>query len=188
LWLATVAASVLLLGLILWPFLGSLGPAEALQDPWGPVSVDLSDLGTGKTMVVKWRDRPILILRRSVTDVARLSELDDRLFDPRSAIDPDPPYIEKGYRSIRPEYFVMESVSTYCGCSLVYTKETFGWDLPGGLFYDSCHTGVYDVAGRLLAETAVTPPPSCYPRMRNARIPPYRFSSEREITIGEDPD
>ena len=173
--------------LIVFVFIGSMRPSEktkANYERW-PVEVNASNLKVGEYKIVKWDKKPIIILRRNPEIVATLGSLDAELYDPDSTIDPDPGFIKKTQRSIVPEYFVGFAISTYCGCGLKFSKEFGYFNLRGGMFYDPCHTGVYDIAGRLLKSTILKPVPACKnERMSNMKIPPYKVVGDTTIVIG----
>ena len=105
-------------------------------------------------------------------------------------MDPEPNYIKQGYRSIKPEYFVAYGYSTHCGCTLVYSGEVDGYstEIPGGVFYDLCQVATYDIAGRVIAESAEPGPSKLSPpKVAYLLIPPHRSSSDGAIVIGEEP-
>jgi ubiquinol-cytochrome c reductase iron-sulfur subunit len=174
-------------GFIAVVFIGSLRPSEKAEANYGrkPIEVKVGSLNVGEYKIVSWDKKPIVILRRNPDIVATLRSIDSELYDPDSTIDPDPEFIQKTQRSISPEYFVGFAISTYCGCGLQYDNEFWDFKLPGGLFYDPCHTGVYDIAGRLLKSTIIKPPPACKnERMANMKIPPYSVIDDTTIIIG----
>lgn len=169
-------------------FMQSMGPSAAVKyNTSRPVRVDVSEMKVGEVKEVSWADRPVYILRRAPEEVANLNMLDAELSDPHSIADPDFKYIEKTFRSIKPEFFVVVGVSTHCGCILSYTKDASNWkNMPGGFFYDACHVATYDVAGRVLAASAAPSQSKYLPsRVTNLVIPPHRYVSSTEIVIGE---
>jgi ubiquinol-cytochrome c reductase iron-sulfur subunit len=174
-------------GFIAVVFISSLQPSEKAEANYErkTVEVEVGILKVGEYKIVSWDKKPIVILRRNPDIVATLSSINSELNDPDSTIDPDPEFIKKTQRSISPEYFVGFAISTYCGCGLKYGNEFGDFNLPGGLFYDPCHTGVYDIAGRLLKSTMIKPVPACKnERMSNMKIPPYKFIDDTTIVIG----
>lgn len=169
-------------------FMQSMEPSAAVKSNTSrPVRVDVSEMKIGELKKVTWADRPVYILRRVPAEVAKLSMLDAELSDPHSVTDPDFKYIEKTFRSIKPEFFVVVGVSTHCGCILNYSKDASNWkNMPGGIFYDACHIATYDAAGRVLAASAAPGPSKYLPsRVTNLVIPPHRYVSPTEIMIGE---
>lgn len=175
---------------VLYVFMQSMEPSAAVKsNATRPVRVDVSEIKIGELKKVTWADRPVYILRRAPAEVAKLSILDAELSDPHSIADPDFKYIEKTFRSIKPEFFVVVGVSTHCGCILNYTKDASNWkNMPGGFFYDACHVATYDAAGRVLAASAAPSQSKYLPsRVTNLVIPPHRYVSPTEIMLGEAP-
>ena len=164
------------------PFAASLQPSAKTTAAGAAVEVDLSSIGEGELRVVEWRRKPVWILRRSQDEVAALEKLDDELRDPRSQDSEQPEYVDSEYRSIKPEWLVLLGVCTHLGCSPTYRPDKapadLGKDWPGG-FLCPCHGGRYDLAGRVFKGV---PPPL------NLAVPPYRFTDDNRLVIGEDPE
>lgn len=179
------------LGAVAWVLIAGTGPSariDANLENKGPIEVDVGDLKIGEYKLIEWWDRPVIILRRDPARVAALSHIDDRLYDPLSIEHPDPAYIRPVQRSLRAEYFVAFNISTYCNCGLMYTDTHPDIQVPGGVFFDPCHTGVYDSAGRLFLKGMRTPARACNnERMTNMRIPPHHFKSRDVWVIGRAP-
>lgn len=178
---AAIAASI--------PFVKSCSPgARERAKSMTEVFVDLKGMEDGEVKRTIWEGKPIIIIKRSSEVVAKLGSINNLLYDPYSNIDVDNLYIQKVQRSIKPEYFVGINISSYCGCSLAYAKKWGGYELPGGVLYDPCHIGTYDVAGRLLANSFMektSGPCAESGKMRNMRIPPHQFISETQLKIGD---
>lgn len=170
---AGVAAAVV-------PFLTALAPSAKTKAVGGAVEVDVSGLAPGDKVTVKWRGKPVWILRRSKDALAELGDMDDKLRDPGSAIDRQPEYAKNEYRSINPEYLVVIGLCTHLGCSPNYlarnTEHDFGADWKGG-FFCPCHGSKFDLAGRVFKDV---PAPS------NLVVPKHQFISESVILIGDD--
>jgi ubiquinol-cytochrome c reductase iron-sulfur subunit len=141
----------------------------------------VSRLEPGAMVRVEWRGRVIFIVRRTEAMLSKLGELADMLADPNSEnIEQQPEYARKEFRSIRPEYLVVEGVCTHFGCAPVARFELgpadLGADWPGG-FFCPCHGSKFDLAGRVFKSV---PAPS------NLVVPPHRFVNETTILIGVD--
>ena len=162
------------------PFIANLTPSEKAKALGAPIEVDLSDLAPGQLKIEKWQGKPIWILRRGEKTLEELPELNDKLRDPDSEVDQQPPYAKNLYRSIEPEYLIVIGLCTHLGCSPKYVPENeennLGEDWKGG-FFCPCHGSRFDLAGRVF--TGV-PAPS------NLVVPPYQFISDTRILIGDD--
>lgn len=162
------------------PFALSFKPSARAQALGAPVEVDVSKIELGALLKVEWRGRLIYILRRSPDMLAELKKDVNLLRDPTSQDSTQPSYAQNEYRSIRPEFLVMEGVCTHLGCAPAPRFEVAPADLgptwPGG-FYCPCHGSKFDLAGRVF--TGVPAP-------TNLAVPPYRFVNDSTIQIGSD--
>ncbi|MGD8339177.1 MAG: ubiquinol-cytochrome c reductase iron-sulfur subunit [Gammaproteobacteria bacterium] len=163
------------------PFVASFKPSARAQALGAPVQRDVSRLEPGAMVRVEWRGRVIFIVRRTQAMLTKLGEITDMLADPNSEnTEQQPEYAANEFRSIRPEYLVVEGVCTHFGCAPVARFELgpadLGADWPGG-FFCPCHGSKFDLAGRVFNSV---PAPS------NLVVPPYRFVNETTILIGVD--
>lgn len=163
------------------PFVASFRPSARAQALGAPVQRDVSRLEPGAMVRVEWRGRVIFIVRRTEAMLSKLGELAGMLADPNSEnIEQQPEYAANEFRSIRPEYLVVEGVCTHFGCAPVARFELgpadLGADWPGG-FFCPCHGSKFDLAGRVFRSV---PAPS------NLVVPPHRFVNETTILIGVD--
>jgi len=160
-----------------------MDPSLKAQAAGAPVDVDVSKLKVGQLMTVEWRGKPIWILRRNQEILDRMEELNDMLRDPHSEeLSQQPTYAKNEYRSIKPEYMVMEGICTHLGCAPTFRPEIAPADLGAkwkGGFFCPCHGSRYDLSGRVYAGV---PAPS------NLKVPPYRFVTDTRIMIGVDPE
>lgn len=162
----------------LTPFAASWLPSAKAQAAGAPVEVDLSQLAPGQQVVVPWRGKPVWIIRRTPEMLHQLQGHDDQLRDPASLVEQQPNYVNKTFRSIKPEYLVLVGICTHLGCSPKYLPQIneLGPNWPGG-FYCPCHGSTFDLAGRVFKGV---------PAPINLAVPPYRFVNEHIIIIGED--
>jgi len=165
------------------PFILSMDPSLKAQAAGAPVEVDISKMKIGQLLTVEWRGKPVWILRRDQATLDRMETLNDKLRDPHSEeVTQQPPYAKNEYRSIKPEYMVMEGICTHLGCSPTFRPEIAPADLgpewKGG-FFCPCHGSRYDLSGRVYAGV---PAPS------NLKVPPYRFVTDTRILIGVNPE
>ncbi len=71
---AAAAIGALGVGLVAWPFLGSLRPSARTRSEGAPVSIDVSRLAPSEQVTVLWRGKPVWVLRRSA-EMLELSEV-----------------------------------------------------------------------------------------------------------------
>jgi ubiquinol-cytochrome c reductase iron-sulfur subunit len=162
------------------PFIASWEPSERARAMGAPVTVDLSKLELGQMVTYVWRRQPIYIFKRSPEMVASLPTHDGRLKDPQSKESDQPAYARNERRSRRADIAVLIATCTHLGC---LPKQRFepgdavlGTDWPGG-FLCPCHGSRFDMAGRVFNGS---------PASTNLRIPPYSFTGENTLVIGQD--
>jgi len=165
------------------PFLISMSPSERAKNSGAPVSYDFSRLEPGQMVKVEWRGKPVALLNRTPEMMDGLKKIEPSLADPESNKSIQPEYAKNFDRSdqSRPELLVMESVCTHLGCSPVEKlaigpDEQMGDDSQGG-FFCPCHGSKFDLAGRVYKNVPAT---------SNMPVPPYKFTSESVILIGDD--
>lgn len=166
-----------------WPFLASMRPSARAQAAGAPVEVDLEPIEPGQLVRVKWRGKPVWIVYRTEEMLENLEKLEDKLRDPDSeVVSQTPPFARNRWRSIKPEYLVLIGICTHLGCSPTYRPEVapedLGPDWLGG-FFCPCHGSLFDMAGRVYKGV---------PAPTNLEVPPYRYTSERRILVGEAPE
>ncbi|MDR2688935.1 MAG: ubiquinol-cytochrome c reductase iron-sulfur subunit, partial [Azoarcus sp.] len=159
-----------------------LTPSERAKAAGASVEADISKLAPGEKMVVKWRGKPVWILRRTPEMLAALEKHNNRLSDPNSERPQQPAYAKNTNRSIdSSEYLVVVGICTHLGCSpsnklKAGTEEGMSTDWPGG-FFCPCHGSQFDLAGRVFKEM---PAPS------NLEVPKHKYLTATTILIGED--
>ena len=157
------------------PFLASWNPSARAQSAGAPVEADIGKLEPGQQLVVKWRGKPVWIVRRDEEALATLAKATEVLRDPASDESNQPEYAKNEFRSIKPEYLVVVGICTHLGCSPTYRPEITA-DWLGG-FFCPCHGSKFDLSGRVY---------SGVPAPTNLDVPPYRFVSDSSVLIGED--
>jgi ubiquinol-cytochrome c reductase iron-sulfur subunit len=169
---ATVGAAV--------PFVASMLPSERAKAAGAPVEAEIAVLQPGELRVFEWRGKPVWVLRRTKEMLDSLKAVVPNLTDPDSKHSEQPPYAKNEFRSLKPEYMVMEGVCTHLGCSPQLkpadAKAEMGSDWVGG-FYCPCHGSKFDYAGRVFRGA---------PAPVNLKVPPYTFASDLALVIGED--
>jgi len=180
-----VAATTLVggvgVGFAMVPFVSSMQPSAKARAAGAPVRVDISKLEPGQKLTVEWRGKPVWIVNRTEEMLDTLAQVDPELADPESLKSEQPAYITGEDRSIKPDVLVMVGICTHLGCSPTFRPDVapidLGADWKGG-FFCPCHGSKFDISGRVFASM---------PAPKNLPIPPYRFLSETELVIGEDP-
>ena len=157
------------------PFVKSWNPSERAKAAGAPVEADISKLQSGQQIIVKWRGKPVWVVRRGQEALDTLNNLADKLRDADSEDSIQPDYAKNEYRSIKPEYLIMVGICTHLGCSPTYVP-TITADFQGG-FFCPCHGSKFDFAGRVY---------SGVPAPTNLTIPPHYFIDDGRILIGED--
>ncbi len=160
------------------PFLASLKPSARAQALGAPVEVAIGSMEPGELVRVLWRGKLIFVLRRSEDMLNRLADNLDDLRDPDSAVvEQQPDYAANEFRSVRPEYLVIEGSCTHLGCAPLEDFEVRPTENWGGGFFCPCHGSKFDLAGRVYKGV---------PAPTNLRIPPHRFVRDDLILIGQD--
>ena len=146
-----------------WPFLKSMNPAQDTL-ALGSTEVDISEIGVGEAITVKWRGKPVFIRRRTSDEISEANNVDVSLLkDPENDID----------RVEKDEWLVVLGVCTHLGCVPLGQKmsdskgEYNGWFCP-------CHGSHYDSSGRIRKG----------PAPDNLAVPPYTFVNNSTIKIG----
>jgi len=161
------------------PFVSSWWPSARARAAGAPVTVDVSSLQMGQKMVVEWRGKPVWVVRRSEATLKQLRDPASYLRDPDSSASVQPEFAENPARALKPEYLILVGLCTHLGCSPLYKPEVgsseFGKDWAGG-FYCPCHGSKFDLSGRVYIGV---------PAPINLEVPPYFFSEDGVVTIGE---
>jgi ubiquinol-cytochrome c reductase iron-sulfur subunit len=177
---ATSAVGAVGVGFAAVPFLASWNPSARAKAAGAPAEADISKLEPGQLLRVKWRGKPVWVVRRTDANLKDLASLDDQLADPASEIPQQPEYCKNAHRSIKPEYLVAVGICTHLGCSPTYRPDVapadLGSDWKGG-FFCPCHGSRFDLAGRVY---------SGVPAPTNLVVPPHQFVSDTQILIGVD--
>ncbi len=176
---STAAMSAVGVAAIATPFVRSWYPSAKAEAAGAPVSQDLSKLEAGQMIVVKYRGKPIFLVKRTKEMMDNLSKVESSLADPKSEGSLQPDYCKNNSRSKdNSEVLVCEGVCTHLGCAPNYRPDVGAADLGGsswvGGFLCPCHGSKYDLAGRVY---------SGQPAPRNLPIPEYSISGTI-LTVG----
>ena len=177
---ATTVVGAVGVGFVLVPFVSSMQPSAKARAAGAPVRADISKLEPGQMIRVKWRGKPVWMVKRTEEMLETLPTLDGDLRDPESLQPMQPDYAQNGYRSIKPELLVTVGICTHLGCSPTYRPDVapadLGPDWKGG-FFCPCHGSTFDLAGRVYKGV---------PAPLNLEVPPHRYLGDNEIIVGED--
>ncbi len=162
------------------PFLASWQPSARAKAAGAPVQADISKLEMGALLRIKWRGKPVWVVRRTKEMLDALPTLDEVLRDPNSEESDQPSYCMNGLRSQKTEYFIGVGICTHLGCSPTYRPKVAPADLGAewkGGFFCPCHGSRFDLAGRVYAGV---------PAPLNLVIPPHQYLSATDVLIGDD--
>ncbi|WP_027856114.1 ubiquinol-cytochrome c reductase iron-sulfur subunit [Marinobacterium jannaschii] len=164
------------------PFVASWNPSAKAKSAGAPVKVDVSKLEPGQQTIVKWRGKPVWIVRRGDEALANLEKITDTLADPNSEVPQQPAYVPgTAARALkRDDIVVLVGICTHLGCSPTYRPEIAPEDLGAewvGGFYCPCHGSRFDLSGRVIQGS---PAPS------NLVIPPHSYEGQDVIIVGVD--
>ena len=148
-----------------WPFIDQMNPAADTL-ALASVEVDLSAVGEGESILVKWRGKPVFIRHRTATEIEQ-ARLADQIGLPDVQLD------EERVTEGKEQWLVLVGVCTHLGCVPLGTKsgdekgEFGGWFCP-------CHGSHYDTSGRIRKG----------PAPKNLPVPEYAFLSDTVLKIG----
>lgn len=163
LYIATAAVGAVGAALAAWPIIDSLNPSRDVL-ALASVELDLAPIDVGQRVTVKWRGRPVFVVRRTKKEIAQARADDDAdLRDPATDAE----------RVKRPEWLIVIGVCTHLGCVPLGQKPTDPRGRWGGWFCP-CHGSYYDTAGRVRKG----------PAPANLWLPPYTFIDETRVRIG----
>ena len=177
--IATSVTSVVGILFATIPFISSFQPNKKAKALGAAIKIDVSKLEAGSILKVIWRGQPIWVLRRSEGMLKTLQKKNLNLTDPESEMSVQPNFAQNKFRSLKPEFFIVEGVCTHLGCApiekLTLPSVDMGSDWEGG-FYCPCHGSKFDLSGRVF---------SGFPAPANLRVPPHRYQDENTVIIGE---
>ena len=175
----TAAIGAVGVGAIATPFVRSWYPSAKAEAAGAAVVQDISGIENGQMITVKYRAKPIFVVKRTEEMVANLSKVTPKLSDPNSEASVQPEACKNETRSLQPELLVVEGVCTHLGCAPTYRPEVGAADLGGadwfGGFFCPCHGSLYDLAGRVY---------NGVPAPTNLPVPIYSIDGSI-LTVGE---
>ncbi|MCF4099073.1 ubiquinol-cytochrome c reductase iron-sulfur subunit [Maritalea mediterranea] len=160
LYVATGAVGAVGAAAVAWPLIDQMNP-DASVLALASIEFDLSSVGVGESVTIKWRGFPVFVRHRTPEEIeeARAVPL-DALKDPET----DAQRVKEGHE----EWLIMIANCTHLGCVPVgEAGEYDGWFCP-------CHGSHYDTAGRIRKG----------PAPKNLVVPEYQFLSDTVVQIG----
>lgn len=176
---STAAIGAVGVAAVATPFVRSWTPSAKAEAAGAAVTQDIGSVEEGQMIVVKYRGKPIYIVKRTEDMLATLDPVQSLLVDPDSNESLQPEYTKNQTRSLEPGILVVEGVCTHLGCAPGYRPEVGAADLGGndwyGGFFCACHGSKYDLAGRVYKGV---------PAPLNLPIPDYNLDGTI-LTVGE---
>jgi ubiquinol-cytochrome c reductase iron-sulfur subunit len=160
LYVATAAVGGVGVAAAVWPLIDQMNP-DASVLALSSIEFDLSAIGEGDSVTIKWRGLPVFVRHRTPQEIkeAQDTPLSD-LKDP----EPDSNRVKEGHD----QWLIMIANCTHLGCIPVGESGDYdGWFCP-------CHGSQYDSSGRIRKG----------PAPKNLVVPPYKFLSDTLVQIG----
>lgn len=175
----TAAIGAVGVGAIATPFVRSWLPSAKAEAAGAPTVQDISGIESGQMITIKYRGKPIFVVKRTDEMVANLTKVAPKLSDPNSDASVQPESCKNETRSLDPSLLVVEGVCTHLGCAPGFRPEVGAADLGGsdwfGGFFCPCHGSKYDLAGRVFTGM---------PAPLNLPVPVYSLEGTI-LTVGE---
>lgn len=176
---STAAIGAVGVAAVATPFVRSWTPSAKAEAAGAAVTQDIGSVEEGQMIVVKYRGKPIYIVKRTEDMLATLDPVQSLLLDPDSNESLQPEYTKNQTRSLEPGILVVEGVCTHLGCAPGFRPDVGAADLGGndwyGGFFCACHGSKYDLAGRVYKGV---------PAPLNLPIPDYSLDGTI-LTVGE---
>jgi ubiquinol-cytochrome c reductase iron-sulfur subunit len=160
--IAAIAGAAGAAGMLAWPLVDQMNPSSDTL-ALASIEFDLSKVGEGQQVVVKWRGKPLFVRNRTADQIAKAVK-DDNASDLK-----DPQADAARHLPGKPNYLVLVGTCTHLGCvPTVGGGEYGGWFCP-------CHGSVYDTSGRIRKG----------PAPKNLQLPsPLALLSDTKVKIG----
>jgi len=176
LYAATAAVGIAGIAAAAWPLLDQMNPDARVRAAGDIVGVDLGGLEPAERRVLRWKNYPIFVVRRTAAMLKAMQETSfvATLVDPDSAKRQQPAYARNWHRSLDPAYAVLVGVCTACSCVPEYFAEASAINVAGG-YICTCCASHYDPAGRAYSG----------PAQFNLPVPPYASAGASKILLGK---
>jgi len=162
------------------PFVASWQPSAKAKAAGADVQVDISAIQLGQMIRVKWRGKPVWIVRRTPDLLQSLSVHEGELSDPNSEAEQQPTFAQNQYRSLKSEYLILVGICTHLGCSPQHLADGAFEEYAEGVaegFFCPCHGSKFDMAGRVFRGV---------PAPLNLVVPPYQYVDDNTVIIGSE--
>jgi ubiquinol-cytochrome c reductase iron-sulfur subunit len=173
LYYATAGAGAVTAGAAIWPLVNQMNPTADVQ-ALSSIRVDVSSVGEGTQLTVKWLGKPVFIRRRTAEEIeaarsVELSELPDKNARNDNISGDAPASDENRALDEAGEWLVQMGVCTHLGCVPIGdgAGDFGGWFCP-------CHGSHYDSSGRIRRG----------PAPENLPIPVAQFVDDVTIQLG----
>jgi ubiquinol-cytochrome c reductase iron-sulfur subunit len=176
LYAATAVVGIAGIAAAAWPLLDQMNPDARVRTAGDIVGVDLGGLEPAERRVLRWKNYPIFVVRRTPAMLKAMQETSfvATLVDPDSAKRQQPAYARNWHRSLDPAYAVLVGVCTACSCVPEYFAEASAINVAGGYICPCCASH-YDSAGRAYSG----------PAQFNLPVPPYAAAGAGKILLGK---
>ncbi|KAH0950556.1 hypothetical protein HN011_003175 [Eciton burchellii] len=144
--------------MVVHELLGTLG-ASADVMALSKIEIKLNTIPEGKSVVFKWRGKPLFVRHRTDTEIQTESKV-----DVASLRDPE----EDNIRTKDPKWLVVLGICTHLGCVPIANAGDFGG------YYCPCHGSHYDASGRIRKG----------PAPLNLEVPPHSFPESNVLVVG----
>ena len=146
-----------------WPLVDQMNPAADTLAA-STTEVNLAPIEPGQRLIVKWRGKPVFIVRRTKEQIEEA-----RSVNVANLVDPETDEM----RAKKAEWLIIVGVCTHLGCIPSGTKQGEVKGEYGGWFCP-CHGSHYDTSGRIRKG----------PAPKNLPVPEYKFLSDNVVKIG----
>lgn len=158
---AGVGAAVIVL-----PLINSMSPAADTL-ALSTTELDISGIEPGQSVKSTFRKQPLFVRHLTPAEIAEADAVS--LADLR-----DPQSLADRTKAGKSEWLITLGVCTHLGCVPLGAGEGENKG-PFGGYFCPCHASAYDTAGRIRSGPAPT----------NLEVPPYEFTSDTTILVGE---
>jgi ubiquinol-cytochrome c reductase iron-sulfur subunit len=168
------------IGAVGWPLLRQMSPSKNIESP---IEVDYSGLKEGESILLKLREKPVIVRRRTAKEIKQTRSVDveslrDKFARNASLLEAASATVEN--RSFGPDgrYVVMFPICTHLGCIVKEENHDFQKGRFEAGFFCGCHAATFDSLGRVYGGPAPT----------NLPIPKFTLKNNNILVLGTDVD